>query len=57
MAISELTLGKQILDKINNHDVYNSRLRLKIQLSNIVGFVVLFMIGSKFNGTVANSRW
>ncbi|HDV7573605.1 TPA: hypothetical protein RJ676_005327 [Escherichia coli] len=49
MAISELTLGKQILDKINNHDVYNSRLRLKIQLSNIVGFVVLFMIGSKFN--------
>ncbi|HCC5876160.1 TPA: hypothetical protein M5854_003550 [Escherichia coli] len=49
MAISELSLGKQILDKINNHDVYNSRLRLKIQLSNIVGFVVLFMIGSKFN--------
>lgn len=49
MAISELSLGKQILDKINNHDVYNSRLRLKIQLSNIVGFVVLFIIGSKFN--------
>ncbi|HAG9410823.1 TPA: hypothetical protein HHA53_005047 [Escherichia coli] len=49
MAISELSLGKQILDKINNHDVYNSRLRLKIQLLNIVGFVVLFMIGSKFN--------
>ncbi|HDT4082135.1 TPA: hypothetical protein QHO41_004792 [Escherichia coli] len=49
MAISELSLGKQILDKINNHDVYNSRLRLKIQLSNIVGFVVLFMIGIKFN--------
>ncbi|HFP7314478.1 hypothetical protein MLJ85_22550 [Escherichia coli] len=49
MAISELSLGKQILDKINNHDVYNSRLRLKTQLSNIVGFVVLFIIGSKFN--------
>ena len=49
MAISELSLGKQILDKINNHDVYNSRLRLKIQLSNIIVFVVLFMIGSKFN--------
>ncbi|EJA8115194.1 hypothetical protein MU385_003930 [Escherichia coli] len=49
MAISELSLGKQILDKINNHDVYNSRLRLKIQLSNIVWFVVLFIIGSKFN--------
>lgn len=42
MPISELSTGKQILDKINNHDVYNSRLRLKIQLLNIVGFVILF---------------
>ncbi|WHC95906.1 hypothetical protein [Escherichia coli] len=49
MAISELSLGKQILDKINNHDVYNSMLCLRIQLSNVVGFVVLFLIGSKFN--------
>ncbi|HCO2802967.1 TPA: hypothetical protein N7K40_004128 [Escherichia coli] len=49
MAISELSLGKQILDKINNHDVYNSRLRFKIQLLNIVGFVILFLVGSKFN--------
>lgn len=49
MAISELSLGKQILDKINNHDVYNSRLRLKIQLLNIVGFVILFLVGSEFN--------
>ncbi|HAJ2558911.1 hypothetical protein [Escherichia coli] len=49
MAISELSTGKQILDKINNHDVYNSRLRLKILLLNIVGFVILFLVGSKFN--------
>lgn len=49
MAISELSLGKQILDKINNHDVYNSKLRLKIQLLNVVGFVILFLVGNKFN--------
>lgn len=49
MAISELSLGKQILDKINNHDVYNSKLRLKVQLLNVVGFVILFLVGNKFN--------
>ncbi|EAU9173752.1 hypothetical protein R5S80_004610 [Salmonella enterica] len=49
MAISELSLGKQILEKINNHDRFNSRLRLKINLFNVIAFVILFAIGNKFN--------
>ncbi|EHT8677212.1 hypothetical protein KYS33_004317 [Salmonella enterica] len=49
MAISELSLGKQILEKIKKHDAYNSKLRLKMQILNMVAFVVLFSIGDKFN--------
>ncbi len=40
MAISELSLGKQILEKINDHDRFNSKLRLKMKTLNVVAFVI-----------------
>ena len=52
MAISELSLGKQILEKINDHDRFNSKLRLKMKTLNVVAFVILFAIGDKFNELV-----
>lgn len=52
MAISELSLGKQILEKINNHDRFNSKLRFKIKILNVVAFIILFAIGDKFNELV-----
>ncbi|EAB4758368.1 hypothetical protein E2V80_23395 [Salmonella enterica] len=52
MAISELSLGKQILEKINNHDRFNSKLRFKIKILNVVAFIILLAIGDKFNELV-----
>ncbi|EDC6358684.1 hypothetical protein GAW11_22260 [Salmonella enterica subsp. enterica serovar Braenderup] len=52
MAISESSLGKQILEKINNHDRFNSKLRLKMKILNVLAFVILFAIGDKFNELV-----
>ena len=52
MAISESSLGKQILEKINDHDRLNSKLLLKIKILNVLVFVILFAIGDKFNELV-----
>ncbi|HAG7479618.1 TPA: hypothetical protein HGT33_09475 [Escherichia coli] len=52
MAISELSLGKQILEKINNHDRFNSKLRFEIKILNVVAFIILFAIGDTFNELV-----
>lgn len=52
MAISELSLGKQILEKINNHDRFNSKLGFKIKILNVVAFIILFAIGDTFNELV-----
>lgn len=52
MAISELSLGKQMLEKINDHDRFNSKLRLKMKTLNVIAFVILFAIGDKFNELV-----
>ncbi|MCJ5624051.1 hypothetical protein LPJ02_26405 [Klebsiella pneumoniae] len=49
MAISESSLGKQILEKINDHDRLNSKLLLKMKILNVLVFVILFAIGDKFN--------
>lgn len=52
MAISESSLGKQILEKINDHDRLNSKLLLKMKILNVLVFVILFAIGDKFNELV-----
>lgn len=45
MAISESSLGKQILEKINDHDRLNSKLLLKMIILNVLVFIILFAIG------------
>lgn len=52
MAISESSLGKQILEKINDHDRLNYKLLLKMIILNVLVFIIIFAIGDKFNELV-----